>query len=340
LSLTLTDSTVITGDLSAYISAALAALPAPISSAALSDTLLSLTTPSGAVSVDLASLKGDTITSVSLADKALVINTNTPSVFVTDLSSIAMPTLQQYTDAEATAALSVGSMYYDSTGLVKVVLQPPGTLQSFSSSFINMSQNPVPYQPSITSNQFIFNKQPAPGDYRWGSWALTPAALTALSFNYDADWCFVLKVRRSNNLAENWKIAIGLDPPSTTWASTDGFSDGNAVPLRASIAPGSEVDKVQNFAGVSTVVSQPYPSVAMDTNLYISISYAFSTKTVSLKYISSTGATLYTDTATYTYTSKLAPWLFYSDGAEYTFTKGIFFSTTDSSYARFSSFFA
>jgi hypothetical protein len=250
-----------------------------------------------------------------------------------------MPTLQQYTDAAA-ASLSPGVMYIDSNNFVKVVPQPTGTLQTFSSSYINMSQNPVPYQPSITTNQFIFNKQPAPGDYRWGSWALTPAALTALSFNYDADWCFIIKVRRSNNLAENWKIAIGFDPPSTTWTSTDGFADGNAVPLRASIAPGSEVNKVQNFAGVSTVVSQPYPSDAMDTNLYISISYVFSTKTVSLKYISSTGATLYTDTATYTYSSKLAPWLFYSDGAEYTFSKGVFYSTTDSSYATFSSFFA
>jgi hypothetical protein len=141
-------------------------------------------------------------------------------------------------------------------------------------------------------------------------------------------------------MADNWKVSIGFDPPSTTWTTTDGFGDGSLVPLRASIAPGSETNKVQNFAGISTVVAQPYPSDALDTSLYISISYVFSTKTVKLAYVSNDGTTLYSDTTTYTYTSKLAPWLFYSDGAEYTFTAGVFYSPTEIQYATFNSFFA
>jgi hypothetical protein len=203
-----------------------------------------------------------------------------------------------------------------------------------------MSQNPVPHNPTITSSQFIFNKQPAPGNYRWGSWTLTPAALSALGFSYSADWCFVLKVQRSANLAENWKIALGFDPPSTNWSSNDGFADGNAVPLRTSIAPGSETNKVQTFAGISTVVTPPYPSDALDTNLYIAISYKVSTNTVKVRYISSTGTLLYTDTANYTYANNLTPWLFYSDGAQYTFSNGVFYSGSEVSYSFFSTYFA
>jgi hypothetical protein len=112
------------------------------------------------------------------------------------------------------------------------------------------------------------------------------------------------------------------------------------VPLRTTIAPGSETDKVQTFAGISTVVTSPTPSVALDTNLYIAISYKFSTKIVKVRYISSTGTLLYTDTATYTYVNNLTPWLFYSDGAQYTFSNGVFYSTSEISYAIFSTFFA
>jgi hypothetical protein len=96
LTLALSDSSTITANLATYMNAVLAALPLPVSSASLADTVLLLSTSSGPVTVDLASLKGDTITSVSLANKALVFNTNTPSVFNVDLSSIGMPTLQQF----------------------------------------------------------------------------------------------------------------------------------------------------------------------------------------------------------------------------------------------------
>ena len=230
-----------------------------------------------------------------------------------------------------------------SSGLVVHVITAPvstAVLKAFSVANIQMSQNPVPYNPTITATQFVFNKMPGPG---WGSWALTSAALTG--FNYDSDWCFVLKVRRTQNLADNWKVAIGFDPVVSSWSSNDGFADGNnaaLVPKFVAIAPGSETNKVINFANTWVVVSSsPTPGNALDAGLYINLSYVNSSKTPKVEYTSVAGVVLYSETTTYTFANKQTPFLFYSDGAQYTFDKGIFFDSSGyAPYSSYSSFFA
>jgi hypothetical protein len=348
LTLTLSDSSTITADFATYVNAALAALPTPLSSASLADTVLLLTTSSGPVSVDLASLKGDTITSVSLADKALVINTNTPSVFNVDLSAIGMPTLQQFeTDAAATAALTAGSLYYDSTGFVKVVLPVVDPLIPFTTSNMVFSQNPEMSSPwDSVSKTLQFNRfGTASGGNIWGSWALSDSLLSSLNFNRAGSWCFAVKFKSAGN---NLRCLLAFDPAMIDdWVDDSGMYDEISVPDLNNRPPyvyirsSGQLHTAESLTAPNVLI----PNINVDTEIasaqgcFALWSYDNAISQLKVEFFSTSGATVYTSTRTYTFRHQRSPIAFYSDMDGFDFLKGLYYSPSYQPFSVWSQYF-
>jgi hypothetical protein len=106
---------------------------------------------------------------------------NNPSVIssavATSISSNPLPTpsLQQFASNEiAAAVLPVGAMYYDESGVVKVVLAVPTALIQFTEANLLVSGNPS-LTTSLTGNIYVFNTS----QNLWGTWGLSNALLTS-----------------------------------------------------------------------------------------------------------------------------------------------------------------
>jgi hypothetical protein len=309
--------------------------------------VLNLTTSSGAVSVDLASLKGDTITSVSLTDKALIINTNTPSVFVTDLSSLAMPFLQQFaTDAAATAALSAGSLYYDATGVVKVVLPVVDPLIPLSTANLVFSQNPELSNPwDSTSKILQFNQLgTASGGNLWGSWALSDSLLSSISFNRAGSWCFAVKLKSAGS---NLRCLFAFDPEMLgNWVDDSGMYEEISTPDNRPpyvyIRSSGQLHTAESLTAPNVLI----PNIDVDSEIasaqgcFVLWSYDNAISQIKIEFFSASGTNVYTSTRNYTFRYQKSPIAFYTDMDGFDFHKGLYFSQSYQPFSVWSPFFA
>jgi hypothetical protein len=342
LTLTLSDSSVVTASLAPYVNSALASLPAPLSSASLADTVLLLTTASGPVSVDLGSLKGDSITSVTLNDKALVINTNTPGVFSVDLSSLA-PTLQQFqTDAAASLALSPGTMYYDALGVVKIVLPVASPLIALESANLRFSQNPALVNSwDSTAKILHFNSTgTASAGNLWGSWALSASLVSSLSFNWAGSWCMALKVTASGN---NLRCMFAFDPVLSNWDTTSGLYDENQASPYVYVRSSGQIHTVEALGGPFVLI----PNKNVDTYIaspdgcYVLWSYDASIPQAKIEFFTKFGVSVYASTLNgYVPQNLQSPIAFYTDLDGFDFHKGLFYSPSYQPFSVWGQYFA
>jgi hypothetical protein len=287
-------------------------------------------------------LKGDNITSVSLNEKALVINTNTPSVFSVDLSSIGMPTLQQFeTDAAATAALSAGAMYYDATGLVKVVLPTANPLIPLTITNLVFSQNPElssNWNPDTKTLQFNRLGTAANGTL-WGSWALSASLVSSLSFNWSSSWCMALKVQSSGN---NLRCMFAFDPVLSNWETTSGLYEENAASPYVYVRSSGQQNTVE-------ALGQPFILVAnknVDTYIasldgcYVLWSWDASIPQAKIEFFTKFGVSIYASTLNnYVPEHLQSPIAFYSDLDGFDFHKGLYFSQSYQPFSVWSQYF-
>jgi hypothetical protein len=331
------------------MNAVLAALPLPVSSASLADTVLLLSTSSGPVTVDLASLKGDTITSVSLNEKALVINTNTPNGsrnLSVDLSAIGMPTLQQFeTDAAATAALSAGAMYYDATGLVKVVLPVVDPLIPLTIANMVFSQNPEMSSPwDSVSKTLQFNRfGTASGGNLWGSWALSDSLLSSLSFNRAGSWCFAVKLKSAGT---NLRCLFAFDPAMEgDWVDDSGMYDEISTPDNRPPYVYIRSSGQLHTAEALTAPNVLIPNINVDTEIasaqgcFVLWSYDNAISQLKIEFFSASGTNVYTSTRTYTFQHQRSPIAFYTDMDGFDFLKGLYYSPSYQPFSVWSQYF-
>jgi hypothetical protein len=270
-------------------------LPPPIYSASLSNGMLILTTASGAVSVDL--------------------------------SSLAMPTLTQYSsDAAAAAALSPGALYIDSNNFVKAVAQPALTPLSLSNLYV--SQNPALTNTwSTINNTLSFNSGE---DY--GTFGLSSSLLTALNFSWTAPWMFVLKAK---SLGTNLRAIMTIDPIGN-WATHDGlYTECIATPqtpyvyLRSSGQPNT----MEAFGAPYVVVNNTPVDANISSANGCFIVYSWDGTNAKIEFLTSTGSLIYSSQIARAMSNRVTPIAFYSDQDTFQFLKGLYFSQ---SYQPFS----
>jgi hypothetical protein len=245
-----------------------------------------------------------------------------------------MPTLQQYaTYAAAAAALSMGSMYIDATGNVKVLVPPPMVLTPLSTGNILLSQNPA-LVTTWSDNTLAFNTT---GQY--GTWGLSSSLLTSIGFSWTAPWMFVLKCKSTGS---NLRACLAIDPIAN-WTNSDGLytecianQQTPYVYVRSSGAP----QTVEAFGAPYVVVN----NIPVDTSILSGngcfIVYSWNGTQAKIEFLTSTGTLIYSSQINRTMANGITPISFYTDVDQFNFLKGMYFNQGYQAYSVWSSLFA
>jgi hypothetical protein len=250
-----------------------------------------------------------------------------------------MPTLQQFaTDVAATAALTTGSLYYDSTGLVKVVLPSTNPLIPFTNTNLVYSENPALVNIWDSAAKLLhFNSTgTAANGTLWGSWALSPSLLTSLNFDRTNSWCIAARLKSSGS---NLRCLFAFDPAVLDWNETSGMYEEISVP-----DGGPPYVYIRSSGQPHTLEALGYPHVLVPNQtvddyisstdgVFVLWSYNHSSSQVKLEFFSVTGVNVYTSTLNHVFVNTLSPIAFYSDMDSFDFLTGLYFSQ---SYQPFS----
>jgi hypothetical protein len=246
-----------------------------------------------------------------------------------------MPTLQQYTDAEAAAALSPGQLYYDASGVVKVVLPVVDPLIPLSTANTLYSQEPeLANAWNEMAKTLTFNRY-----NQYGTWGLSSSLLTSLNFNWTQPWMFVVKCKSSGT---NLRAIMTIDPIGN-WAAHDGlYTECIATPqtpyvyLRSSGQPNT----MEAFGAPYVVVS----NIPVDSNVSSAngcfIVYSWDGTYAKIEFMTSTGSLIYSSQIARAMSHQVTPIAFYSDTDQFDFIGGLYFNQGYQPFADWSSFFA
>jgi hypothetical protein len=254
-----------------------------------------------------------------------------------------MPTLQQFqTDAAATAALTAGSLYYDSTGLVKVVLPSASPLIPLTSANLIYSGNPTLVNTwDDTAKILHFNSTgTAANGTLWGSWALSPSLLSSLSFNWSSSWCMAMKVTSAGN---NLRCMFAFDPVLANWNTTSGLYEENAASPYVYVRSSGQQHTVEALGSPFILVANKNVDTYISSldGCYVLWSWDASLPQAKIEFYTKFGLSIYESTLNNYLPEYLqSPIAFYSDLDGFDFHKGLYFSPSYQPFSVWSGYFA
>jgi hypothetical protein len=244
-----------------------------------------------------------------------------------------MPVLQEYTDAAASLALPEGSLYYDPTGVVKVVLPVVSPLIPLTLSNIRSSGNP-PLVNTWANDTLTFNSTS-----QYGSWGLSSSLLTSINFSWTQPWCFVLKCRSDGT---NLRSIYTIDPIGN-WSNSDGMYtegvEGGLTPF-VYVRNGLQVGRVDGFGTFNTGVFNTPIDTALNSVNGCYVVYSWNGTNAKIEFMNAAGGLIYSSQIARSMSNQVTPIAFYSDADPFLFLKGIYFSQSYQPYSVWSSYFA
>ena len=173
---------------------------------------------------------------------------------------------------------------------------------------------------------------------RFTAFTLNQTSLSTINFDitYNSSWLFIIKTIRTSSLTDAY-FNINFDGPLTNWGANTNYGQEEGR-VGSVFTNNNHNDNGAMFTGTFTNI---FPSWA--NGIYIACSYNISNKLFNIIVYDISGNILVnlTSTSPYTYTNKLSPVYFYTNGQTYTINRGMYynFTTNNVPFSTFSTYF-